>query len=55
MLDSARAVEPVTVQAVGCVITGADPATVADAARVKAAKLTVLAPAWPPRRCRPTR
>ncbi|MGE0731877.1 MAG: helicase-associated domain-containing protein [Acidimicrobiia bacterium] len=44
VLDSARAVEPVTVQAVGCVITGADPATVADAARVKAAKLTVLAP-----------
>lgn len=44
VLDSGRTASPVQVCAVGCVVTGPDPATVADAARVKAAKLTVLAP-----------
>lgn len=44
VLDSARIVAPLTVSPVGCVVTGADPVALADAARVKAAKLTVLAP-----------
>lgn len=44
VLDSARVVAPLTVSPAGCVVTGVDVVALADAARIKAAKLTVLAP-----------
>lgn len=42
--DCARAATPLRVQSVGCVITADDPAALADAARIRPAKLTVIAP-----------
>ncbi|MEZ5381536.1 MAG: helicase-associated domain-containing protein [Microthrixaceae bacterium] len=44
--DAMGSVSPVTVDEVGCVISADDPVAVADAARHKTAKLTVLAPGF---------
>lgn len=43
--DAMTSTAPITVTAVGCVITASDPVVIAEAARHKAAKLTVMAPA----------
>ncbi len=42
--DAMNSVSPVTVAEAGCIITAADPIVIAEAARHKTAKLTVLAP-----------
>lgn len=42
--DAMSAVSPITVATAGCVVTAADPIVIAEAARHKTAKLTVVAP-----------